>query len=228
MACELLHVGEGVPPSATRLQQESGERHSRSSKVSCLTALSSCKFLPYPSQNLTHTVPSNTEKNTLAYLLQGVSGFLQPGEMTALVRPCARGAAGFAGRAARRSYTIPPSGFARERGSSVLQLVSVNTHDCSALRYPRSSPLSRALSGVTFSKSVAHCSQHPCTRAPLHPPTTDGSVRQRQDHPPGHPLRAENRGQNRGRHLLLRLHPVPRLPPPLHRVRSSFCCFSRE
>ena len=37
-------------------------------------------------QNLNHTVASNTEKGATANLLKDVSGYLQPSEMTALVR----------------------------------------------------------------------------------------------------------------------------------------------
>lgn len=37
-------------------------------------------------QDLTYSVPSNSEKGQQAYLLQNVSGYLEMGQMAALVR----------------------------------------------------------------------------------------------------------------------------------------------
>lgn len=126
-------------------------------------------------QDLTHTVPSNTEKNATACLLKNVSGFLQPCEMTAL---------------ARLHLTAPHA--------AVFP---------SALR-PRSA---RAFLFPRGPRPVPHPTTPPA------PP--DGPVRQRQDHPARHPLRPQDHRHHGGGHQLLRLHPLPRLPPPLHRAR---------
>lgn len=42
------------------------------------------------SQDLSYSIPSNVDKKELAYLLQNVSGYLETGQMTALVRPDSR------------------------------------------------------------------------------------------------------------------------------------------
>lgn len=57
------------------------------SRLLAETEFRECAYRPRPTQNLAHTVPSNTEPGVLAHLLKYVSGFFQPAEMTALVRP---------------------------------------------------------------------------------------------------------------------------------------------